>query len=96
MLGRDELVLELPHLLLGAVEDLAESARCLRLQVVRALHRGLALQVGLGLRTDLGSALAEERLRQLLVEERQQQMLGMDLGVAATPRKLLRGRDRLL
>ncbi len=96
VLGRDELVLELAHLLLGAVEDLAEGAGGLRLQVVGALHRGLALQVGLGLRTNLRGALAEQRLRQLLVEERQQQMLGMDLGVAAAARKLLRSGDRLL
>ena len=33
---------------------------------------------------------------ELLVEQREQQVLGVDLGVAAAARELLRGRDRLL
>ncbi len=37
-----------------------------------------------------------ELARQLLVEEREQQMLGIELRVAAPARQLLRGRDGLL
>ncbi len=38
----------------------------------------------------------DERARQLLVEQREQQVLGVELGIAKTARALLRGGDRLL
>src|SRR5205823_13767056 len=40
--------------------------------------------------------IENELARQLLVEEREQQMLGVELGVALSARKLLRGRDGFL
>ena len=95
VLGRDELVLELPHLLLGAVEHAGERGRGARL-LRRALERGQSREIGLRLGPHLGRLLAEQRLRQLLVEERDQQVVGDDLRVAAAARELLRGGDRLL
>ena len=38
----------------------------------------------------------DERPRELLVEQREHEVLGIDLGVAAAARQLLRGADRLL
>ena len=73
VLGRDELVLELAHLLLGAVEDAGERGRRARL-LRRALERGQPREIGLGLGPHLGRLFAEQRLRQLLVEEREQQV----------------------
>ena len=40
--------------------------------------------------------VGDELLRQLLVEEREQQVLGVELGVAHPARQLLCGSDRLL
>src|SRR5439155_25850378 len=94
VLRRDELVLELAHLLLGAVEDARERRRSRRL-LGGALGRRLLAQGGLGLGTQLfgvGNELAWE----VLSEERQQQVLGVDLGAPATASVLLRGRNRLL
>ena len=73
VLGRDELVLELAHLLLGAVEHAGERRRGARL-LRRALQRGQAREIGLRLGSHLGRLFAEQRLRQLLVEEREQQV----------------------
>ena len=95
MLGRDVLVLELAHLVLGAVEHSGERGRRGRL-LRRALQGGQAREVGLGLRAHVRGLLAEQRLRQLLVEQREQQVLGQHLGVPAAARQLLRGGDRLL
>ena len=95
VLGRDVLVLELAHLVLGAVEHAGERGRRGRL-LRRALQGGQAREVGLGLRAHVRGLLAEERLRQLLVEQREQQVLGQHLGVPAAARQLLRGGDRLL
>ena len=99
MLGRDELVLELPHLLLGLVEDAARTRPRRAAAGCAALHGRLLRQRRLGLRAQLGDGRAgalDERARQLLVEERERQVLGVDLGVAAAARELLRGRDGLL
>ena len=40
--------------------------------------------------------VGDERARQLLVEQREEQVLGVELGVAEAARALLRGGDRLL
>jgi hypothetical protein len=99
VLGRDVLVLELLRLVEGAVEHLAERVRDLRLQVLGALHRGLAAQALLGLcaeRVRRGARALDEGTRQLLVEQREQQVLGVDLRVAGAASKLLRGGDGLL
>ncbi len=98
MLGRDELVLEPAHLLLGLVQDLRERGRHARLLLAaldgRLLHkRGLGLLAYVG-RRDAGAL--DERPRELLVEKRERQVLGPDLGIAVAARELLRGRDRLL
>ena len=42
------------------------------------------------------SGRSDERARQILVEQREQQVLGVELGVAEAARALLRGGDRLL
>ena len=52
MLGRDELVLELPHLVLGPVEHARESGRSPRL-LLSALQRRLLGERGLGLRAEV-------------------------------------------
>ena len=97
MLGRDVLVLELPHLLLRPVEDAAELGGGVRL-LRGALHGRLLCKLGLALgpeRIDRLAGALDERPRQLLVEERDAEMLGVDLGVATPARELLRGRDGL-
>ena len=99
VLGRDVVVLELARLLLGAVEHLAECVRDLRLQVLGALHGGPRREPLLRLcaqRVGRGAGALDDRARQLLVEQREQQVLGVDLRVAGAARKLLRGGDGLL
>ena len=99
MLDGDELVAELAHLVLGPVEDACRGGRGAHLQVRRALGARAAREVGLGLLRERGRAGAcalGERLRQLLLEQREQQVLGVDLGVGVPPRQLLAGGDRLL
>ena len=94
MLGRDVVVLELLGLVRGAVEDARERRRDLRL-LLGTLGRRLGAQRGLGLRAQLGR-VRDELLRQLLVEEGDQQVLRVKLGIAHAARQLLRGCDRFL
>jgi hypothetical protein len=64
----------------------------------RALHGRLLRELGLALgaeRLDRFPRSLNERPRELLVEQRDAEMLGVDLGIAAAPRKLLRGGDGL-
>src|SRR5581483_5410402 len=90
MLGRDELVLELLPLAVGAVEQARE--RRGRRRLLRAALHGrkrseLALRFG---------AQAAPVREELLVEQREQQVVGRQLGVAASQGEALRGGDRLL
>ncbi len=94
VLGRDVVVLELPRLVGGPVEHARErgaGGRLLRRALDRR-HRG-ELRLRLGAQRH---GVRDELLHQLLVEQRQQQVLGVELGVARPARKLLRGRDGLL
>ena len=95
VLGRDELVLELAHLLLGAVED---AARTRSRRSAAAPRPGATASARARPRSPRAAPPPARRaaLRQLLVEQREQQVLGVDLGVAAAARVLLRGGDRLL
>ncbi len=94
VLGRDVLVLELPRLVEGLVEHARERGARGRL-LRRALDRRLRGELRLGLGAQRGRIRHELR-HQLLVEQREQQVLGVELGVARPARKLLRGRDGLL
>ena len=97
VLGGDVLVLEPAHLLLGAIEDAREVGRRLRL-LRRALHRRLLRKLRLALGAERLHRLAcplDERPRQLLVEEGDAEVLGVDLGITAPARELLCGCDRL-
>ena len=94
MLGRDELVLQLAHLVLGSVQDTREGGRRSRL-LLRALQRGFLGQRGFRLCAEV-VRIGDELARQVLAEQREEQVLGVDLGIAATARVLLRGCDRLL
>ena len=91
VLGRDEVVLELRLLALGLVEDLLQRVRDARLHVPGAGRRRppgeLLLRLG---------AQALPVGEELLVEQREQQVLRVDLRVPALARQLLGGRDRLL
>ncbi len=94
MLRSDVLVLELLRLVEGPVEHLRERRRHGRL-LLRALDARLLRQRRLGLRAQrlrVGNELA----RQFLVEEREEEMLGIELGVAVPARHLLRRGDGLL
>ena len=90
VLGRDEVVAHQLAFLVGALEHAREGRGRVRL-LLAALHgrqrRHLALGVG-AQRLPAGE--------ELLVEQRQQQVLGGQLGVAAAQRRVLRGSDRLL
>ncbi len=94
MLSRDVLVLELARLVESTVEHLREGRGDGRL-LLRALDPRLLSQRRLGLcaqRLRVGNKLA----RQILVEQREQQVLGIELRVAVPARELLRRRNRLL
>ena len=96
MLGGDVLVLEPAHLLLGAIEDAREvrgGVRLLRGALDGRLLRELRLALGAQRLDRLPGAL-DERAGELLVEERDAQVLGVDLGIAAAARQLLGGGDR--
>jgi hypothetical protein len=98
VLGRDVLVLELAHLLLGAIEHLRERGRGVRLLggAFQARPSGEPC-LGLGAkRPDLVTGTLAERAGKLLVEEREHEVLGVDLRVAAPARELARGRHGLL
>ena len=99
VLGRDELVLELAHLLLGVVEHLGERGRDARLLSGCALDGRLCGEHRLGAGAHVGdrrSGTLDERARQLLVEQREHEVLRVDLGVAAPAGQLLGGADRFL
>ena len=79
------------------VEHAAEPRRRLRLTAAR--HGRQLPQSRLRLRAELARPVAgaiDERPRQLLVEERDRQVVGRELGVAGAARELLRRGDRLL
>src|SRR4029077_7218277 len=63
--------------------------------LLHPLYGGPRAQRRLGLRAQLRGG-GHELLRQFLVEQRQQQVLRVELGVPHPARKLLRGRDGLL
>src|SRR5262249_41235877 len=91
VLGRDVVVLELALLRLGAVENLLQRVRDPRLHV-RSSRRSRA-------RGELLLRIGPESLpvrEEVLIQERKQEMLWVDLGVPATPRQFLRPRDGLL
>jgi hypothetical protein len=94
VLGRDVLVLHAPGLVEGPVEDVTDRARDLRL-LRAALDRRLRPQRRLRLRAQ-ARRVGDELLRELLVEEREQQVLRVEFGVSHAARKLLRCCDRLL
>ena len=79
VLGRDVVVLELARLVGGAVEDAREGRADLRL-LRAALDRGLRAQRRLGLRPQ-GGGVGDELRGELLVEQREQQVLRIELGV---------------
>ena len=94
MLRGDVVVLHPLRLVESAVEHLRQRGGEARL-LLRALDARLLRQGRLGLRAQrvrIGNKLA----RQLLIEQREEQMLGIELRVAAPARQLLRGCDRLL
>jgi hypothetical protein len=93
MLRGDVVVLELLRLVEGAVQHLRERGRDLRL-LLRALDARLLRETRLGLGAQR-FGVGDELPRELLVEQREEQMLGIELGVAQPARQLLRGRDGL-
>ena len=72
----------------------AERGRNVRL-LRRAVDRRLRAERRLGLRTQRGR-IGDELLRQLLVEEREHEVLGVELRVPHPARELLRSRDGFL
>ena len=97
MLGGDVLVVHRSRFVRSAIEEIAESLRCRRL-LGRSLHSRSVRELCLGFgakRRSRNTGALDERARKLLVEERDAEVLGVDLGVAAAARKLLRGGDRL-
>ena len=91
MLGRDEVVLETRLLALGGVEDLLERVRYTRLHVARA---GCSRPAG-----DLLLRLGTKSLpvgEELLIEQREQQVLRIDLRVPTPARVLLSASNRFL
>ena len=97
VLDRDELVAEACRLVEGGVEHAAERGGRLRLRTPARdgrLLREPCLRLTAE-RGDGGAGALDERARQLLVEQRDGQVVGGQLGVAGPARKLLRARDRL-
>jgi hypothetical protein len=92
--SRDVLVLELAHLVFGRVEDAREGGARLRLAVRAADLRALAeLLLGLGAQR---LRVGDELPRQLLLEQREGEVLRIELRAAGATRQLLCGCDRLL
>ena len=97
VLDRDELVAELPHLVERAVEGAGEACGGLRLAAAGHGRQLTEARLGLGAqRVGAVSGAIDERARQLLVEQRDHQVVRRQLGVAGAPRDLLSGGDRLL
>ena len=97
VLDRDELVVELPHLVGCAVEHAGESRRGLRLPAPRDGRQLPHACFGLG--TQRAGAVArtvDERPRELLVEQRDREVIRRELRIARAPRELLRRGDGLL
>ena len=86
---------QLARLVEGAVEHAREGGADLRL-LRTALDRRLAAQASSRPAARSSAGVRHELLRQLLVEQREQQVLGIDLRVAHPARELLRGADGLL
>ena len=83
VLDRDEVVAERPRLVEGLVEHAAE--RCAGLRLGAAGDRRLLPEAGLGLAAQRLRARAgalDDRPRQLLVEKRDRQVVGRQLGIA--------------
>jgi hypothetical protein len=98
VLRRDEVVFELAHLLLTAIEHGRERRRGMRL-LLGARDRRLLGERGLGLGPDRvhGRAGAvDQRAGKLLVEEREHEVLGVYLRIAPAARELARGCNGLL
>src|SRR5258706_3063692 len=99
VLGGDELILELPHLLRRLLKDASEARARADLDV--ALDLRLLLELGLERGREL-RRLHPERAEngghdaRLLLHERQREVLDVDLAVAVLARVLLRGDQRLL
>ena len=97
VLDRDVLVAERAHLVLRLVDRAVERGRRARL-LAGARDRRLLPQARLGFGPDrfcVGSRTLDEGARQLLVEQRDRQVVGCQLRVAHPARKLLRARDGL-
>jgi hypothetical protein len=90
VLDGDELVAERTHLVERGIEDARETRGRLRL---RAARDGRELpEPGFRLGAQRARAVSravDERARQLLVEQRDRQMIGRQLGVAGPPCQLL-------
>src|SRR5206468_10706120 len=98
MLDGDELVAEPAHLVEGRVEDATEASRDLRL-CSRTGHGRQLPEAGLRLEPQLAGAhsgTVGERAWQLLVEQRNGQVIGRQLRVARASRELLRPGNGLL
>ena len=94
VLDGDVLVVELLRFVACAVERLRELGRHARL--LRGAFDGRLLRKSRFRLRAQRLGRRDERPRQLLVEQREQQMLGVDLGVAAAPRVLDGGGDGFL
>ena len=88
VLDRDELVSERGRLVERPVEDSAERGACLRLRGAAGHGRLLGEpRLGLGAHgLDARAGPLHEGARQLLVEERDRQVVGGQLGIAGAPR----------
>ncbi len=94
MLGRHVVVLHALRLVQRLVEHLRQRGRHGRL-LLRALDARFRGQGGLRLRTER-VGVGDELARQLLVEQREHEVLRVELGIAGAARQLLRGSDRFL
>ena len=101
VLGRDVLVLELAHRLLGGAQHSDELVRRARGLAALATHRGQGVERGVGLGAD-GAGVGAELLQdgdddaRVLLEQDGEQVLGRELRVAAALCELLRGLEGLL
>ena len=86
VLGRDVLVLELARLVARRGRAPARTRRETRGCCGAPSIDGLLRERRLGLRRAASAGVGDERARQLLVEQREQQVLGVELGVAAAAR----------
>ena len=99
MLGADVLVLEPVGFLLGGVGHLTEARRESGLRSALRTRELVELgtdggREGRGIRVHLADDLRNDAF--FLLDERQQQVLRLDLGMPFAVRELLRGKDRLL